>query len=73
MKIDTKILKKNPAKQLQNYIKKVIQNNQVGLTPEMQELLNIFKSINVINYINERQKSHDHLKNKTLTKPNMPL
>lgn len=59
MKIDTKILKKNPAKQLQNYIKKVIQNNQVGLTPEMQELLNIFKSINVINYINElKDKNH---------------
>jgi hypothetical protein len=59
VKIDTKILKKNPAKQLQNYIKKVIQNNQVGLTPEMQELLNIFKSINVINYINElKDKNH---------------
>lgn len=37
MNIDTKILNKIFSKLLQDYIKKVIQNNQIGLTPEMQK------------------------------------
>lgn len=39
---------------------KRIQHGQVGFIPEMQEALNILKSINVINHIN-RLKDKNHM------------
>ena len=59
MKIDTKILNKILAIQIQQYIKRVKRDDQVGFILVMQGFFSILKSISVIHHINK-------LKNKNI-------